>query len=619
MRDYSVRQIIGDGQFTRLRDMKVLLVGAGGIGCELLKNLVQMGFGEVHVVDLDTIEISNLNRQFLFRQRDVKRAKAATAVAAVGYFSSGRLVAHQGNITDATVFPLAWFRGFAAVFNALDNVAARRHVNRMAQFASIPLLESGTAGFDGQVQPIVPGKTECFDCTAKETPRTYPVCTIRSTPSQPVHCVIWAKNFLFQQLFGEPAEPPATEDLGTDDPAEIARIRQESGELAQLQEWARTGDTARVRAVIEKLFVVDIQKLAAIESLWHTRPQPEALEGFELGVPSNAADASALWGIQEHLNRFAASLRRLMERMPREGSIEFDKDDADALEFVATAANIRAHIFHIKMLSVFDIKQIAGNIIPAIVTTNAIIAGLSALVSLRVLNLLRVMPNDPLNLPMAFTSMASKISSNRYLAAPRLSPPNPNCSVCAHYQRCALTVGAVRCKTLTLGELIEAVQEKYGFSNEVSVVDTSTNRLLADFDFDDLNGNTLEKLELRTGSILTVSDDVPSEEDNTVRKPIEFYLELSDSATGFELIELPHIRVIDKETASNSDSVEADGKTAEVDLDLVDASGAIVIQDEEDSQPDAAKRKHSRDSESDDSTSKRARLDADSAEILILD
>ncbi|AGO13285.1 AaceriAFR138Wp [[Ashbya] aceris (nom. inval.)] len=618
MRDYSVRQIIGDGQFTRLQEMKVLLVGAGGIGCELLKNLVQMGFGEVHVVDLDTIEISNLNRQFLFRQRDVKRAKAATAVAAVGYFSSGRLVAHQGNITDAAVFPLAWFRGFAAVFNALDNVAARRHVNRMAQFAGIPLLESGTAGFDGQVQPIVPGKTECFDCTAKETPRTYPVCTIRSTPSQPVHCVIWAKNFLFQQLFGEAAEPPAAEDLGTDDPAEIARIRQESGELAQLQEWARTGDVARVHDVVEKLFVVDIRKLAEIESLWRTRPRPEAVEGFELGLPSDSADASALWGIQEHLNRFAASLRRLMERMPKEGSIEFDKDDADALEFVATAANIRAHIFHIKMLSVFDIKQIAGNIIPAIVTTNAIIAGLSALVSLRVLNLLRVVPNDPLNLPMAFTSMASKISSNRYLAAPRLSPPNPNCSVCAHYQRCALTVGAERCKSLSLGELIKAIQEKYGFSNEVSVVDTSTNRLLADFDFDDLNGVTLEKLELGTGSILTVSDDVPSENDNTVRKPIEFYLELNDSTTGLELVELPHIRVVDKEAASNSDSTEADGKTVEADVDIVDSSGAIVIQDEDD-QADAAKRKHCRDSDSDDSTSKRAKLEADAAEVLILD
>ena len=148
------------------------MVGAGGIGCELLKDLVLTGFGTIHIVDLDTIDLSNLNRQFLFRHEHIKKSKALVsgrdALSIVSADGSSlqvakesaakfnphvTLKAHHANIKDPQ-FNIDWFGSFDVVFNALDNLEARRHVNKLCLAANVPLIESGTTGFNGQVQII---------------------------------------------------------------------------------------------------------------------------------------------------------------------------------------------------------------------------------------------------------------------------------------------------------------------------------------------------------------------------------------------------------------------------------------------------------------------------------
>jgi molybdopterin/thiamine biosynthesis adenylyltransferase len=102
-------------------------------------------------VDMDTIEISNLNRQFLFRKRHVGKSKAGIAAEAVRSFCpDANIVTLQQNVKDSS-FDIPFMRTFDIVLNGLDNDEARRHVNRLCLAADLPLVESGTTGYKGQV------------------------------------------------------------------------------------------------------------------------------------------------------------------------------------------------------------------------------------------------------------------------------------------------------------------------------------------------------------------------------------------------------------------------------------------------------------------------------------
>lgn len=137
---------------------------------------------------------------------------------------------------------------------------------------------------------------------------------------------------------------------------------------------------------------------------------------------------------------------------------------------------------------------------------------------------------------MAFTAKASNMSNNRYLSNPQLAPPNPRCPVCS-IARGVLTLSQNDLDTMRLSELVGAVQEKYSYSGEVSVLDKSTQRLLADFDFEDLLNKTLAEVKVARGTILLISDEQDSEE--SIRAPVELYIEQGEP----EGINLPDIEV----------------------------------------------------------------------------
>lgn len=573
-RDTYLKKVLGLERFERIRASKVLMVGAGGIGCELLKDLVLSGFGEIHIVDLDTITLSNLNRQFLFRLLDIDELKSLTVARAVQSFNyfGAKLIPHHGNVMNLAQFPIEFWGQFDYIYNALDNLEARRYVNRMALFLSKPLMESGTTGFDGQIQPIFPHITECFECQVKATPQTFPVCTIRSTPSQPVHCIVWAKEYLFNQLFGEAADTQVNQaelSKETDDEEEIQRILSEANELSALKNTIKEDSFAY--NLIRKIYKNDVEKSLRLESLWKTRQKPDPLD-FDLQFIKDLGQLLASeenetlltsdtkdWSTLENLYVLVKSTFALQNRHKLgETLISFDKDDEDTLNFVAAAANLRSHVFHIENKTKFDIKQIAGNIIPAIATTNAIISGFSNLGSLSHFS----MAEQPEKTKTVFIS----IKPNKRATCALVEKPNPKCASCGITSKAIVKISKELLE-LTLQDFIDAITKIYGYSGDISII-LGSSRLIYDYDFEDNVDKKLKDIVgFNNNEVILIQDD-----DDELQN-LELLIHLQDTGD----LELPEVRLREKV------SLVEKREEAQNDETIPEQNGleAIVIDDDE--------------------------------------
>ncbi|KAI3871545.1 hypothetical protein MKW92_008667 [Papaver armeniacum] len=219
---------------------RVLVVGAGGLGCELLKDFALSGFRNLEVIDMDRIEVTNLNRQFLFRLQDVGRPKAEVAAQRVMERVSGvNIVPHFCRIEDKEV---EFYNDFNIIALGLDSIEARSYINAVAcsfleydsednpiQETMKPMVDGGTEGFKGHARVIMPGVTPCFECTIWLFPPQvkFPLCTLAETPRTAAHCIEYAHLIKWDEVNSGKA-------FDADDPEHMQWIYSEATKRAEL-------------------------------------------------------------------------------------------------------------------------------------------------------------------------------------------------------------------------------------------------------------------------------------------------------------------------------------------------------------------------------------------------
>ncbi|XP_016058371.1 PREDICTED: ubiquitin-like modifier-activating enzyme 7 [Miniopterus natalensis] len=436
----------------KLSHQRYLLVGAGAIGCELLKGFALVGLGAggsggLTVVDMDHIERSNLSRQFLFRPQDIGRPKAEVAAEAARRLNSDLQVTpltHPLDPTKEHIYGDDFFSRVDGVAAALDTFRARYYVAARCTHYLKPLLEAGTQGTLGSASVFMPGVTEGYrgpaSASASEgAPQA--VCTGHHFPTTAEHTLQWARDE-FEGLFCLSAETinchqqALTSLADRDRPHLLPRLQ---GVVGVLGHRPRNWQDCVVWAlghwhlcfhdgIMQLLRHYPPDKVLKDGTLFWSSPKqcPQPLE-FDASQDMHLLYVLAAANLYAQMHGLPGSkdqpaLREMLELLPlpvfqhsdptfsgdlassdteldpgrverlrvalqdwSEGSplkpLRFEKDDDSNfhIDFVTAAASLRAQNYGILPANRTQSKRIVGQIIPAIATTTAAVAGLLVL------------------------------------------------------------------------------------------------------------------------------------------------------------------------------------------------------------------------------------------------
>nr|MDO8112195.1 ThiF family adenylyltransferase [Candidatus Sigynarchaeota archaeon] len=298
---------------TLLKKSTIFIAGVGALGCEIAKDLALAGVGKLILVDLDTIETSNLSRQLLFRMEDIGKPKAEIAAKRVKELNPS--VDVEFHFKKIQELPLEMYEKCDVIIAALDNVQARFDLNVIARRAKRPMIEGGTVGFEGHVQVIVPqgakflDETACYRCVVPIPPpdkKLIAACTPKGIPQVREHCVLRAE-FIFRKKLEREPDLKNKQDLimltgGSNKELEMLKERDPSkdhGGLFVPQDMENILENKipaiqTVSAVIASIESMEAMKMACIQN------SPQKPEDIAMVDPTYM-NYNGMYGIFDHL------------------------------------------------------------------------------------------------------------------------------------------------------------------------------------------------------------------------------------------------------------------------------------------------------------------------------
>jgi molybdopterin/thiamine biosynthesis adenylyltransferase len=160
---------VGESGQAKLLDAKVLLIGAGGLGSPAALYLAAAGVGTIGLVDFDTVDLSNLQRQVIHTVDRIGMPKTESARIAINAINPDvRVVEHREMLNSENAFSL--FERYDVIVNGCDNFPTRYLTNDVAIWTRKPVVDGGIFQFDGTVTTILPYQSPCYRCRYPQPP-----------------------------------------------------------------------------------------------------------------------------------------------------------------------------------------------------------------------------------------------------------------------------------------------------------------------------------------------------------------------------------------------------------------------------------------------------------------